>query len=90
MIRAEKVGNALYALDGLLFQSRAMAYNESDHESIAEVLNFAEYLPTLMACPEDATDEFRGFLEGLSQRHPSFGLVVDRFDAVETPEAWWR
>lgn len=90
MIRKEKVGSALYALDGLLFQSRAMAYNQCDHEAIAEVLNFAEYLPTLMACPDDATDEFRGFLEGLSQRYPSFGFVLDRFDALDPPEAWWR
>ena len=89
MIRTEKIDSALYAFSGLLFRSRAMAYNHDDHEAIAEVLDFAEYLPLLLASPEDNTEEFRYFLEGLSAKHPAFGFVLERFDD-RPPAGWWE
>lgn len=89
MIRADKVNNALWAMNGLLLQSHALACNHHDHEVLAEVFDFAEYLPNLMASPEDHTDEFRYFLEGISRAHPAFQIVLERFDADSPPAGWW-
>ena len=89
MIRNDKLHSALYAFNGLLFGSRAMACNHDDHEAIADVLDFAEYLPILLASPNDTTDEFRFFLEGLSKKHPAFSFVLERFDE-SPPERWWE
>ena len=90
MIKPEKQANALYALSAVLCGSRAMACNGADTEAIAEVLDFAEYFPPLLASPDDTTDEFRGVLELLSCKHPALSFSLDRFDAESVPDEWWE
>jgi hypothetical protein len=89
MIRADKLENAIHALEGLLVCSRAMVENGESMEQLAEVLDYAEYLPPLLASPDDRTDEYRGLLESLTARHPAFALALQRFDAPRPPNAWW-
>lgn len=89
MIRADKLENALYALSGVVVESRAMAANGRSSDELAEVLDWVEYLPPLLAAPEDETDDFRAFLEGLASRYPQFRFALERFDAARPPRAWW-
>lgn len=89
MIRADKLENALYALSGVIVESRAMAANGRSPEELAEVLDWVEYLPPILAAPEDETEDFRAFLEGLAARYPQFNFALERFDAPRPPQAWW-
>ncbi len=89
MIPAEKLDSALYALSGVVVESRAMAVNGRSSEQLAEVLDFVEYLPPLLAGPDDETDGFRAFLEALAARYPEFGFALERFDAEQPPRQWW-
>jgi hypothetical protein len=89
MIRPEKLENALYALSGIVIESRALASNGRSPDELADVLEFVEYLPPLLATPLDATDEFRAFLESLVARHPEFAFVLERFDAPRPPREWY-
>lgn len=89
MIRPDKLDHALYALSGIVVESRAMLENGRPVAEIADVLDFVEYLPPLLATPDDSTDAFRAFLEGLAACHPEFAFVIERFDADRTPHGWW-
>lgn len=72
MIRPDKFTNALAALQHILVAARAMAYDEEPHDQIAEVLDWAEYLPYLIGCKQDRTEEFEGILRDLHDKHNSF------------------
>jgi hypothetical protein len=89
MIRPDKLENALYALSGIVVESHAMAANGRSTDELAEVLDWVEYLPPLLATPDDQTDGFRAFLEGLAARYPQFVFALERFDAPRPPPAWW-
>lgn len=89
MIRSDKLDNALYALSGIVVETRAMAANGRSADELAEVLDWVEYLPPFLAAPDDETDDFRAFLEGLATRYPQFAFALERFDAKKAPEAWW-
>ena len=67
-----------------------MACNGANADAIAEVLDFAEYFPPLLASPTDTTAEFRGVLEVLSTMHPALSFSLDRFDAESVPDEWWE
>jgi hypothetical protein len=87
MIPADRLGNALYALNAVLVLARHMAQTKRDSADIARVLDVAEYLPRLMSEPEDATTEFREQLVGLATDYPEFALAVERFDKP-LPTSW--
>lgn len=87
MIRPDKLSNALSALNGILVLARSMAYEGRPGGEIAEVLDVAEYLPRLLAAPEDQTDHFRDVLVTLAGKNSMFQLAVDRFDQIG-PQAW--
>lgn len=72
---------ALRALQAVLVQLRWLAYQREPHERLAELLDCAEYLPQLLADPDDRTREFRDALADLARRHAGFTLALDRFDA---------
>ena len=50
-------------------------------------LDVAEYLPRLLAEPEDRTEQFRAFLLALAAKSQDFQIVVDRFDC-KAPTRW--
>jgi hypothetical protein len=87
VIRPDKTQNALYALNGILIATRAMAYDEQSHVAIAEVLDQVEYLPRLLADNSDKTDEFRAYLVDLVTMNPRFTFVLERFDEP-APQRW--
>jgi len=80
MVRKEKVGNALAALNAVLVTARKLAYDQRPHQQIADALDAAEYLPRLLAEQEDRTDAFREMLVGLTALDPGFHFAVERFD----------
>lgn len=80
MIRPEKYENAVRALNAVLVWARQMAYEKASHEQLAEVLDVAEELPTLLIQEDDMTDCFRDALQGLAAKYPGFGLAIERFD----------
>ena len=87
MIRADKLGNAFYALNGVLIQARFMAHDRNDNEAIADVLDRAEELPRLLAATDDETETFRAALTELASKYPDFQFVVERFQE-EVPARW--
>lgn len=80
MIEPTRMNNALAAVNAVLVATRAMAYEKRSHEELAEILDVAEYLPRLLADPEDKTAEFREQIAGLATKYPSFTFAVERFD----------
>lgn len=86
MIAPDKLGKALYALQGILIQARALAYESGDPKVIAGLLDCAEHLPRLIARASDETDSFRAMVEGVAQRY-RYPYFLQRFDEPEPP-AW--
>jgi hypothetical protein len=76
---------ALYAFQGLLIRARSLAYEIKSQELIA-LLDYAEYLPSLIARRSDETPHFRNMLEGLTEKHDCKN-VLQRFDDP-IPEKW--
>ena len=87
MICAEKLKNALAALNAVLVTARKMAYDHGPYPKIADALDAAEYLPRLIAAQEDQTDAFREALVGLTALDPGFNFALERFDRADL-ERW--
>lgn len=85
MIREEKMGNALYALNAVLVVARQYALTSRTAAETAGILDTAEHLPRLMAEAEDRTDIFRAHLVTLAGKHVELGLALDRFDRPLPP-----
>lgn len=86
MIPPERTGSALYALNSVLTRARADAYH-AGVKDVADVLDVAEYLVRLLAIDLDATEDFRAHLVSIAQKHPEYGIAVDRFDRTP-PDRW--
>jgi len=83
MVRDDKFNSALAAINAVLVTARMMAHERRDHDQIARVLDVAEYLPRLLADPEDRTEAFRETLVGLAIIDPAFNFALERFDNQE-------
>lgn len=79
MIKKEKHGGALLAINSILVLSRSLAY-EGKSNDLATILDIAEYLPMLILEPDDRTDVFREQLVDLAQRYPAFAHALEQFD----------
>lgn len=88
MIRSDKLGNALYALHGVLIRARYMAYAPEHQQATADVLDYAEELPRLIATESDMTERYRQSLESLVKEYPAFAFVLERFDQSPPPRDW--
>jgi hypothetical protein len=86
MIDSEKAGNALYALQGVLIHSREMAGTLKEGAALADLLDYVENLPRLLASKQDETERFRKTLEEIAQRFRC-GYILQRFDGKE-PMSW--
>ena len=82
MIAESKKTQALGALNWVLVQLRTLAVRDTPGRELAELLDLAEYLPRLMADPEDRTIEFRDVLLDFVRRREDFRLALDRFEAA--------
>ena len=78
MIQQEKYQNAMQALQSILVRARWMAH-ESKAVELAELLDAAEILPTYIAQPEDATEEFQASVEDISSRFPGCAHIGGEF-----------
>ena len=85
MIDDNRLGNALYALQGLILKAKMWAYEGVDSDRIARLLEQAEHVPSLIARNDHTRDTFLRFLERVSSDFDCPG-VVDRFH--RTPERW--
>jgi hypothetical protein len=78
MIRAEKYTQALTALQQIIIRARFLAYKEEDHSKIAELLDWAEYLPQLIIATEDRTESYAAVLKDISEKHPyCYGIFLE-------------
>jgi hypothetical protein len=84
MIRPEKLLHALQGLHDLMVWGRWMAYRDAPHGEIADLLDWGEILPGLIASPDDETDRFRSYLEHIANRH-SCARLLQRFDDPAPP-----
>jgi len=87
MIREDKQQAALAAINAALVMTRHLSQDSSAGHQVAEVLDAIEYLPRLLADPQDRTDAFRQVLTDLIRLDGSFGLALHRFDTV-TAYTW--
>jgi tRNA-dihydrouridine synthase len=80
MIRLEKHDRALEAIHALLVHARMMAGSHAAYEDLVEVLDIAEYLPTLFFGSVDLTDHFREMLREHAPKYSAFQAALERFD----------
>ena len=57
-----------------------MAYEKEPHKRIADLLDAAEYLPTLFMGDEDLTETFREQLAAIAIEFPGAGIALHHFD----------
>ena len=86
MIAADKLPNALYSLQGVLIHARSLANDPVAAAKLVALLDYAEYLPSLIANQTDETLNFRAVLEEVSHRYNCL-FVLQRFDEP-TPSNW--
>ena len=79
MIHQDKYQNALHSLNSILTRARWMA-REANARELAELLDAAEILPKYIAQPEDATEDFRATVEGISQQFDSCSHLIGQFN----------
>lgn len=84
MITPDKLPNALYSLQGVLIRARAMANEPDKAKELAVLLDYAEYLPSLIARQSDETNNFRATLEEVGKRYQC-AFVLQRFDEPAPP-----
>jgi hypothetical protein len=86
MINVKKFENAMYAMQGLLVKARDMAYKNEDNEKLARLLDYLEYLPKLVATPEDKTDVFTSVICEIVEVF-ELNYIGERYNN-KIPEVW--
>jgi hypothetical protein len=82
MIDQSKLPSALAALQAVLIKARDMAYEKVNHEDIAEILDYAEILPAMIASDENKTDAYISTIEEISKRF-NCGYIVHPISSLE-------
>jgi hypothetical protein len=88
MIQQDKLQNAMFSMSRLLAICRSMALFSDNVKSLSAALDIAEYLPRLIAEPEDNTDVFRQNLEDLVRIDGRFGAALESFDRQDLEYPW--
>lgn len=86
MITPEKCSNAFYALQGILIRARSLALDPEQAITVAELLDYAENLPRLMASQSEETSNFRAILAEVAERYQC-AFILQRFDDL-IPAVW--
>lgn len=71
---------ALRAIHLVIIQAQVMAFEERPHAEIAEVLDSAEYLPSLLLEDDDRSALFRQTLVELQRFGSGFARPLDAYD----------
>ena len=85
MIESSKLNSALFAIQETIIKARMMAYERESYENIASILDYAEYLPLLIAEEADNTVKFRTCLEQIAQRF-DWWRIVERYEKEKEKE----
>ena len=88
MIRPDKLAQAVFALQGVMVAGRTMAYEGAPHERLADLLDAAEYLPWLISCATDETENFREWLEYIGENYGCAYVLQAFDDPAGPPRAW--
>ena len=86
MISSDKLGNALYTLQGVLIYARSRAGQSASMREIVSLLDAAEYLPYLIARKSNDTALYREFVADIAQKH-GCPWLLQRFDEP-IPQGW--
>jgi hypothetical protein len=86
MIKKEKLGNAMYAFQGMLFWARNLASKGQDKEKLVKLLDYLEYIPKLIVDKDDKTELFTDIVDELADNY-EMGFVRDRFNE-KLPNQW--
>jgi hypothetical protein len=86
MIRTHQLPQALKALQRLIVQSKAQAYDSGDAR-LGELLNDIELLPEYLADARDRTDDFVEMLQGIARMHPGCRYIAEEFSRESPPAA---
>jgi hypothetical protein len=78
---------ALRVLQRLLVITRHLAQTETSPEKLAQILDEADYLLTILIHEGNDRDEYRAFLQHIGQRFPEFAGLEDYFDELGIIEA---
>ncbi len=82
MVQKDRVAAALGNIHQILCRLRNDALDgKVDPARFARVLDWAEYMPSLLARADDVTEEFRDALMGLGESDPEFAGLIKNFDA---------
>ncbi len=71
----------LAVLNRVFIGLRSLAYEKAPYSDIAEMADHAEYLPQLVAKPEDCTADFVATLEQMATKYPIFRHALDRLSS---------
>lgn len=81
MVKEDNLAPALYAMHLVLVEMRSMSCAGEDPTCIAQVLDWVEAMPFLIAkVDEDRTDAFRSHLQGIVDVCPRFRRALTTFD----------
>jgi hypothetical protein len=82
MIDPEKHDQAFQALHRVLIEARLMGFEGESGEAIADVLDWAELLPTFFRGDRENTGDFRNALKAIADKRPRFGHALRVFDSA--------
>lgn len=81
MISGEKHQKALIALNKILVTLRwLVGQGDKEKEYLYKLLDWTEYLPLLIADPEDKTERFHQALRDLAENFPEFNRALAVFE----------
>jgi hypothetical protein len=81
MIQPDRLGSAMYALHLVLVELRSMSYGADDRKEMAELLDWVEAMPFLIAQPDkDRTESFRTHLRGIAETCPRLRRALIAFE----------
>ena len=73
---------ALRAMQRIMIRTRTMGYEKDDHAKIADVMDCAEYLPTILLYGEEVPNEFSAQLRHMANKWIEFTGIADEYDAA--------
>ena len=85
MVDPTRNRQALYSLHLVLIYARTLAYEGTEHERLAKVLDWAELLPSYLDATRDRTSEFRESLAEMTTVDPRFNRALAAFEADDVP-----
>lgn len=83
MVERSKEKQALYLLQWVLWQARSMALHGQAGETIAEILDWAELMPSYIGSEKDQTTDFQEVLDALAEKFPEWQEVLRTFGCAE-------